>query len=188
MRVGIDVDGCLYDFVTDYLDFITAFCGVDERDLRPVDHWNFYEDYGFDVEDFNEHLTDGASRGLIFNQRPPYFGAVVNLGRLRELGHTVHIITDRGRFGHEAIGRTAEWLHEHGIPFDSLSFSKDKTLLDIDLMVEDAPMNLEALSKAGIQTVRYRQPWNVGVDADWFIGGWYELPKVVAAAALEVAR
>jgi 5'(3')-deoxyribonucleotidase len=182
MKLGIDLDGCLYDFVQDYHDYLVEIEEVPEEDLAPATHWDFYQDYGYTVEDFMRHLTHGADTGRIFNRSGPTEGSVETLNELRSEGHTIHVITDRGRFGVSPMVDTAQWLHDFKIPFDSLTYSKDKTLMRLDLMVEDAPMNLTALMDAGIQAVRFRQPWNVDASADWFISEWADLPQVVTYA------
>lgn len=189
MKLGIDLDGCLYDFVTDYHDYILEHGYAEE--VQPVTDWDFYHDYGFTLDEFNEHLEHGAATARIFNRSAPVEGAVLELKLLHAEGHTIHIITDRGRFGVSAMVDTAQWLHDFEIPFDSLTFARDKTLVNVDLMVEDSPVNLNALEGTRVQTVKFDQPWNQGVDADWTIERWSQLSNVVTyfpdAADLAVA-
>ena len=56
--------------------------------------------------------------------------------------------------------RSAKWLHRHGLHFDSLTFSADKTVVSLDVMVDDKIANYDALETAGVEAWLLTRPWN----------------------------
>jgi uncharacterized protein len=91
----------------------------------------------------------------------PYPGAVQAICRWHEQGHFVHITS------HRAADRklaTAAWLRRIGLPFDDLHCSYDKVSrcaeLEIDLLIDDGPMNLSAALEHGILAATIEHPWN----------------------------
>ena len=66
-------------------------------------------------------------------------------------GHWIHITSHRAI---EAHGPTAAWLDRIGLPWDDLHCSYDKVTrcveLEIDLLIDDSPVNLERAAEAGI--------------------------------------
>ena len=91
----------------------------------------------------------------------PYPGAVEAVRRWHEEGHFVHITS------HRAVDRkqaTAVWLQRIGLPFDDLHCSYDKVSrcaeLEIDLLIDDGPLNLSAALERGIVAATIEHPWN----------------------------
>lgn len=163
MRVGFDLDGVLYDFgnsVRRYLDSIGKSYGWKD-DAHEPHHWDFYEYWGMDRKEFAQLCHDGVDAGFIFRGgiRP---NAIEAIERVARLGHEIIIITDR-QFGstpknsHDA---TCEWLAEHGIEYDELVFSADKTCVQTDLFVEDKLENYDALMAAGTPCYLINRAWN----------------------------
>jgi uncharacterized HAD superfamily protein len=107
----------------------------------------------------------------------PYPGAVEVVTRWHEAGHWIHITSHRSTVAHEA---TARWLDDHGIPYDDLYCSFDKISrcveLEIDLLVDDSPVNIARAVDQGIAVATLRHPWNreacdsgaVVCAEDWF--------------------
>jgi 5'(3')-deoxyribonucleotidase len=95
--------------------------------------------------------------------RDPYPGVQETLAELRASGHTVHLATARGFEGPLAgmvRAHTVEWLATHAIPHDSLTFTADKSLLNVDVFLDDGIHNVEALHAAGIPAYLRDQPHN----------------------------
>lgn len=162
MRVGIDLDGVCFDFRASLLRYMEAV-GLDkEVDLNiPYRHWNFFEDWGWDVAKFVQVCNDGADAGFIFsggyNDNAPE-----SIRRIKNAGNSVHIITDRkfGRTPAVSEALTRKWLWEHNIPYDTLTFSADKTCIPTDVFIEDKLQNYDALWAAGTYCYLVDRPWN----------------------------
>lgn len=80
--------------------------------------------------------------------------------RQREQGHTIHIVTHRNDFGAKGIRSTCEWLSRWCVPYDTLSFAKDKTSVPVDVFIEDNVDNVLALQSAGVVAVLMTRSWN----------------------------
>ncbi len=169
MRVGFDSDGCLDNFGE----------GVRETlDARNLGHlwksgptaksfWNFYEDWGWTFEQFKELVDWGVDHGYIFtgHWRP---NAIESVRRIADLGHEIIIITDRA-WGSDPMNsqrNTIEAFRSAGIEYDELIFSKDKTCVPVDVMVEDRVDNYDALIASGVHTYLINRAWNAVPGGD----------------------
>jgi hypothetical protein len=113
----------------------------------------------------------------------PYPGAVQAVRRWHAAGHFVHITS------HRALDRkraTAAWLARIGLPFDDLHCSYDKVsqcvALDIDLLIDDGPLNLTAALAQGIAAATIRHPWNRDVCEEEDVlcaSDWSELERLL---------
>jgi hypothetical protein len=103
----------------------------------------------------------------------PYPGAVETIARWHEQGHFIHITSHRDVDAHP---HTSEWLRNIGLPHDELYCSDDKIArcleIGIDVLIDDAPANLERAHQAGIIAATLEHPWNrdlphVIIAKDW---------------------
>lgn len=169
MRVGFDLDGVLYNFgdsVKRYLDHIGKGDVWKSGPTKGV-FWDFYKDWGWTSQQFVEMCNDGADAGFIFCG-PAREGAVEAVERVARLGHEIIIITDRqfGKTPASSHNNTTEWLAQHGIEYDELVFSADKTAVPTDMFVEDKLENYDALVEAGVHTFLINRAWNVVEGGD----------------------
>ena len=58
--------------------------------------------------------------------------------------------------------QTLQWLTEHGIPFDALYHTEEKTDIpeNITLAVDDHPHHLQGYQALGVRVIVMDQPWN----------------------------
>jgi hypothetical protein len=82
---------------------------------------------------------------------------------------------------------TERWLERIAMPYDDLHCSYDKISrcveLEIDVLVDDSPVNLAAARDAGIAAATLVHPWNAElVESGEVIGGrdWPELAERLA--------
>ena len=91
----------------------------------------------------------------------PYPDAVETVRRWSEAGHFIHITSHRDQGARDA---TARWLDKIGLPYDDLHCSFDKVgrcvELDIGLLIDDSPMNIERALEHGIVAATISHPWN----------------------------
>jgi FMN phosphatase YigB (HAD superfamily) len=169
MRVGFDLDGVLYDFgasVRRYMESIGLKYGWKDNGAEPHT-WNFFEYWGMSPKDFVQLCHDGADAGFIFcGDIRPNAAAAVNI--VKKQGHEVVIITDRsfGTTPQVSETHTKLWLKQHGIPYDELHFSPDKTIVPTDIFVEDKLENYDAITAAGTECWLINRPWNSEGDPD----------------------
>lgn len=186
-RVGFDLDGVLYNFG----DSVKRY--MDEVDLghlwksgpTPTPFWEFYKDWGWTGKQFVELCNAGADAGYIFCG-PAREGAVEAVEKVARLGHEIIIITDRqfGTTPKSSHNNTTEWLAQHGIEYDELVFSADKTCVPTDFFVEDKLENYDALVANGTRTYLINRPWNMvdGGDARFRINSVTDYAEIVAAS------
>lgn len=163
LRVGVDCDGVLFNFgdsVKRYLDFV-GLGHLWKSGPNQQPYWEFYKDWGWTGREFVELCDAGVDAGYIFSG-PARANAVESMQKLAELGHEIVIITDRS-FGKTPLSSqtaTVEWLDQHGIWYDELIFSADKTVGNCDIFVEDKYDNAIALEAAGTETWLITRAWN----------------------------
>lgn len=159
MRVGFDMDGVIYDFRRAQSDFEiargNAHCALELAD----DHWDYFEGWGWTVDQWLRYYAEGVDAGQILRLGEPLPGAVDAFNALRASGHTIHIVTDRS-VGDDPQRATREWLADYGFVYDSLTFSKDKTATPTDIFIEDRLQNADALNAAGTLCYLINRPWN----------------------------
>ena len=165
LRIGIDLDGVCYDFADSFREFLVVEWILDREECPEPTRWEFYEDWGFTLPDFIDLCNQGVDAGTIFSYGKPHEGTRESLMRLKDAGHTLHVITDRS-FGSSGASEAAtrSWLDRHELPFDSLTFSPDKTIVKTDVMIEDKLSNYDALEVSGCRPYLLDRAWNQSDD------------------------
>lgn len=149
MMSDFDIDGVLYDFVADFNNYMKTSLIAYKYD--------YFTDI-MTVEEFIENIKRGCNEGKLFKQSA-LEGSNEVIDTLRAYGHKVHIITARG-FNKAAIELTNQFLAAAGIEYDSLVFSKMKTVIKTDFFIEDNVDNYFALEQAGTESWLITRPWN----------------------------
>ncbi len=180
LRIGIDLDECVYPFSRVLGDYITDTTGRKRSQMPAPTRWSFYEDWGYTTEQFLKFFEDAVDKGIMFAEGAPILGSLETLRNLKRDGHTLHIVTDRfvGRRSQELTGY---WLQSRHVPFDTLTFAKDKTIVPTDVFIDDKPSNVDALREAGCSAYLY----NRHRDDQWqhpaLVDSWEAFEQVVDA-------
>jgi uncharacterized HAD superfamily protein len=179
VRLGIDIDGVV-------LDFVTAFCEVcRERYGYHIGYSDIFchdlgEVLGIGSSELKPIVTDTLDSHLI----QPYPGAVEGLTRLRNDGHVINLITSRPESLRE---KTISILKENRIEYDDLSFApfleKTSNAEGIDLFVEDSLSEALELIRNGTGVLVFKHPWNeksLNVSRKLrYVQDWPELVAVI---------
>lgn len=114
----------------------------------------------------------------------PYPGAVETVRAWSEQGHFIHITSHRSK---QCVEVTTRWLEGLRLPFDDLCCSYDKVSrcveLDIELLIDDSPLNIGAALERGIATATIVHPWNAELcEVEDVLGArdWHELAAMLA--------
>ena len=158
----LDLDGPCNDFSNPMDELL---CDILNTDRVPANNWHWYRGYGISDEEFVRHLNDFADKGL-FTAKPPHEGVPEAIQRLKSMGHTVHVVTDRPVQIYE---ETADWLRRYGIPFDTLTISRDKTVFmqygpSPYYGLDDRPENVVACRAAGARAFMFVMEHNKDID------------------------
>lgn len=192
LRVGIDLDGCLFNFgdsVRRYLES-TDRGHLWKSGPTAEPFWNWYEDWGWTVDEFKQMCHEGADAGVIFSG-PARDNAVDALWQIKSMGHKIVVITDRsfGRTPLVSQELTRRWWDENGFPaYDELYFSADKTIADTDIFVEDRIENYRDLEAAGTECWLITRAWNKNEDVPNRISDIKEFPFKVIQKAFQSTR
>ncbi|QKY79721.1 5' nucleotidase [Gordonia Phage Engineer] len=201
-RVGVDLDGVIYDFGNAFGSFLQAEYNWPGAMCAPPQRWTFYEDWGLTAAGFKMVCNEAADAGRLWNVYGCTNYAVVDA--FKELANcpavSVHIITDRHFGSHPAVSHeaTARWLRDIGLRYDTLTFSPDKTIVATDFMIDDKRENYTELRSAGTEAYLLDKPWNQddpgqhpsipGVPASHRIRSVVEFVEIVLDAAVEKER
>jgi len=148
MNIGIDIDGVLRDFCGQlktvynkvYPDHVIS--EITDYELSP------FFPIGKDIYDFFQIRFPYE----VFELAKPFPGAKEFVNSLRQ--NKIVIITNQKR-GNEIY--TLNWLTMHGIYYDSIVFTKEKNIANIDVLIDDCDDNLK---KANAFPVCFAQNWN----------------------------
>jgi uncharacterized protein len=173
-RIALDIDSTLHDYWDLFRSIVHERYGVDLA----------YEDQtDWGVTHLPQELLREAVMETHSDQNiaaaEPYPGAAETIQAWHEHGHWIHVTSHRAQ---SCAPATARWLDQVGIPFDDLHCSYDKVTrcveLEIDVLVDDSPLNLTKAREQGITGATIIHPWNVELtEEDGIIGArdWTEL-------------
>jgi 5'(3')-deoxyribonucleotidase len=149
MRIGIDMDGVLADFVTSHIQAIKKITG---KELPPLsdtypDVWDYDKAAGVTSEERNqvwEYIKASGFQAKLL----PLPGAVEAIERLNAAaygGHHVYFITSRT--GSLAKMHSEQWLRWHGMDNPTVLIAHNKGPvalgLELEVFIDDRPENNE---------------------------------------------
>ena len=115
------------------------------------------------VEALMRHLVELFNRYGQLNNKVAS-DAVETVRAWHAAGHYIHVTSHRAGGCHAA---TAAWLERISLPFDDLYCSYDKVSrcveLEIDVLVDDSPINIRRALEQGIVAATLVHPWNEDV-------------------------
>lgn len=156
--VLFDCDGVLCDFSSVYLGSLWAVTGR-AHTCEEVTHWNFSECVCTPEEDAKVWARLGRMPGTVANLRP-YLGMTEVAARVRATARVVAVTAPTYSIAYWTNERLA-WLKKFGFSEADVIFTKDKSLVRGDVLVEDNLRYLESWCAAN--------PWSTGilVDRPW---------------------
>lgn len=154
MRLNIDIDGVIRNIIPNliqtYKEQYDIYSKLKEEDIKTHD---VTVEMPL-IKDVKEYLLYNAE--YIFELSKPYPGALEFLDQLKSQRHTIQIVTNQ--IPPTEIN-TMKWLNEYSVPYDSLHFARDKTVVKGEILFDDKIKNLEACVNETIPIVMDR-PWN----------------------------
>lgn len=157
LTVGIDIDDVLFPWY-DLAHAASEKAGI-TNGVTPT-QWAPYLEYGCTDREWFDVLDTALFEGMYL--RAPLPGAIAAVRRIYEAGHQVHLVTARGALanGPSIKAATVEWINTFGVPYHGLHFTVDKTLVRVDVAIDDSPRNTDALEGAGVLTYLVDRPYN----------------------------
>lgn len=185
VKIGLDVDGCAYDFVGSLRKYLISHPEIESDSVMPdATTWNFFSaDWGMSKEEYLRHLVEGVNSGNVFWKGDVYPHCVDVISSLYRQGYQIKFITSRAVDGIKIDPKeiTKYWLSSHGIPFHDVIVADDKTLAehDIDILFDDAPGHLTARYTLGLPVVAFHQTWNSHIKEVDRVYGWRNLQEYI---------
>jgi uncharacterized HAD superfamily protein len=173
-RIALDIDSTLHHYWDLFRSIVNERYGVDLE-------YESQTDWGITriPDDHVRAAVQETHSDENIAAAEPYPGAVETVRAWHEQGHWIHITSHRAE---SCWAATARWLEDVRIPFDDLHCSYDKVTrcveLEIDVLVDDSPVNLERARAEGILGATLIHPWNrelEGQDGIVVAGDWDEL-------------
>lgn len=168
MRLGIDLDGCVYDF-TEALKRTAIKHGVgglhEGSDFPAPTGWYFYEKWGLTRDEY-ALLLENYGEDLYSQDLWPMEGSDLGMRLALERGHEIHLVTHRGEKSLGARFGTLRWLADFRVANTSVTFTRDKTIVPVDAFVDDKPENFQDLLDFGVDSYLLDRPWNRHYDCD----------------------
>ena len=171
MRIAIDIDSTLHHYWDRLSDSARRRFGIELPYEEQFD-WGITrlkpQQLQVCIED--THTEEAILAG------EPYEGAVETVNAWHDAGHWIHITSHRAERCHPA---TEAWLAAIGLQYDDLHCSYDKVTrcqeLEIDVLIDDSPVNIQRALEVGIVAATIAHPWNEEVcetedvitAADW---------------------
>lgn len=165
-----------YNLIIDFDDVIYPFCNgimavlAAEGIAGTITQWALENDFGIEREAFWDMIYQPKHHEILFMQQIEN-ATLAQMRRLRYAGHRIHIVTARTNETSEAFCR--EVVRRDNIPFDSLTFTKDKgpqvDELDAAFSLDDGPHNYMALDQQNHLTYLMDAPHNQEFNS---IEGW----------------
>ncbi len=161
-KIIVDIDNTLWDFAPALYEAIQK-AGTH---IIPPDRWrswDFWKPF-LPAKRLYEIIRD---LHMVQDRFPVYPDARKFLEGLKESG--LHIIIASHREQGTMVP-TLRWLEGHGLPYDDVHLSHDKTVLfpEVWAVVDDSPITLQKAKAAGIVRAGLKNPWNEGEDAPLF--------------------
>ncbi len=150
-RIGIDVDNVLRDILPSIIDIYERDFGGER--VNP----NIITEYG--VENYMSRITNPRQFFIdyaeeIFEDSKMFSNAKDVVDYLRK-DNEVIIVTAQYP-GLEDL--TLKWLNKHDIKYDGILFGQDKSIVNLDYLIDDVEKNLD---NTMAQPIAYAAPWNI---------------------------
>lgn len=165
--LGVDLDGVVADYENGFRDFVASRKNIEPASIPIATDWSLTRS-GWPIADEAEFLQlhrDAVTSARLFANLNPISGASEALWALSDAGIRIRIVTHRlvVNFSHApAVMDTVAFLDTWNIPYRDICFVRDKADVGCDLIVDDAPHNIEALraARGDDAAMVYDQPYN----------------------------
>ena len=166
MRIGIDCDGVLRDLIPAIVDGIkTTHPQHADKILTPTS-WDWEQWLPFWTDDETEkYIFEDNYLDFFGVECPPINEAVEDWNKLRawaiENNHELVLVSAQRE---HCIEPTEAWLQRWGfVGWDGIQFTKEKHLVDVNVLIDDSPEKLEKFNNESItggKAICMKQTWN----------------------------
>ena len=171
MRIGIDCDGVLRDFIGSVQDTIKKYHPELADQLKTPTDWDWETWIPFWTEEETEKFVFEDHVEEIFYTADAYDEALEDWPVLMEWaknhGHELVLVSAQRPHCEEP---TTAWLKKYGFDFEEIHYTKNKWGVDVDVLIDDSPEKLNDFrykSISGGVPICYKQTWNQECHNDY---------------------
>ena len=165
MRIGIDCDGVLRDFIPALVDGIKETHPQHADKILTPTSWDWEQWLPFWTEDETEkYVFEDNYLDYFGPVCPPIESSFEDWNKIRawaiENGHELILVSAQRPHCEEP---TTEWLQRWGFVFDEVHYTKHKWSIDVDVLIDDSPEKLYDFDKKSVtggRAICMKQSWN----------------------------
>ena len=165
MRIGIDCDGVLRDFIPQLIESIKETHPEHADKILVPTSWDWEQWLPFWTEDETEkYVFEDNFIDLFGIDCPPIQSSTEDWSKLKQWaednGHELVLVSAQREQTKEL---TDLWLDHHGFDFKDRIYTHKKHLADVDILIDDSPSKLGRFKKQSINNgspIVFKQTWN----------------------------
>jgi hypothetical protein len=169
MRIGIDLDGVLRDFVSGVVQAIAIHNpSLIHKVELPMLGYSFTQWLPFWTEKESDDYVfrSGDITEYIYTQAPPIATSIVDFNKIRKYlhdnGHELCLVSYQPT--EEVMEYSKYWIDKHNLRFDDVYWSSGhdtKKDFDIDWMIDDNNQVLYSVEDSGKKAIRFVTAYNM---------------------------
>ena len=165
MRIGIDCDGVLRDFIPALIDSVKETHPQHADKIKPAKAWEWESWLPFWTEEETEkYVFEDNYLDFFGVEASPIKSSVEDWPKLvqwaKENDHQLILVSAQREHCKEP---TTEWLQRWGFMFDEIHYTKHKWAVDVDILIDDSPEKLKQFNERSVnygRAICYKQSWN----------------------------
>ena len=165
MRIGIDCDGVLRDFIPALIDSIKESHPEHADKIKTPTDWEWESWLPFWTEEETEkYVFEDNYLDFFGVECPPIKESVEDWKNLKrwaeDNGHELVLVSAQRPHCEEP---TDEWLKKYGFDFKEKHYTQHKWAVDVDVLIDDSPSKLKKFNEKSINnghSICMKQSWN----------------------------
>lgn len=184
MKIGIDLDGVLFDSDRLFDAYAELFDIENNGPGRQNDAIHVEDAYCWSEEHF-KYFLDAYYVNKILNDAPLKFLAKEVIEKLKNDGHELIVITNRGTLHEKEKEITLNRFKQENFNFDKVIFAigrKSPVCIenDIDIMIENTPKIVEDVAENGTKCIYFRDNTKLIEHKNVFeVKNWAEVYRII---------
>ncbi len=171
LRIGIDCDGVLRDFIPALIDGIKETHPEHANKILTPNSWEWESWLPFWTEDETEkYVFEDNYLDFFGPECPPIQSSVEDWIKLKrwaeDNGHTLVLVSAQRPHCEEP---TTEWLKKYGFDFDEIHYTKHKWSIDVDVLIDDSPSKLKKFKDRSVANglpICMKRTWNTELHSE----------------------
>jgi 5'(3')-deoxyribonucleotidase len=168
MRIGIDCDGVLRDFIPALIDGIKETHPEHTDKILVPTSWDWEQWLPFWTEEETEkYVFEDNFLDFFGPECPPIKSSHEDWPKLvewaKENDHELVLVSAQRPHCEEP---TNEWLQRWGFMFNEIHYTQNKWAVDVDVLIDDSPSKLEQFKSRSVnygEAICMNQTWNKDV-------------------------